>query len=73
VEGITVKTIDPKHMTEDMARASNQVLREGEAAPHKGDRFRCDSCGMEIQVTADCQSHGDGAHFHCCGQAMHKV
>lgn len=39
--------------------------------PKAGDRFRCAQCGMEIQVTKDCQCKGDDhVHFHCCGQEM---
>jgi hypothetical protein len=42
--------------------------------PKKGDRFRCDTCGMEIQVTADrkCKDR-DHVHFHCCGRELIKV
>ena len=41
--------------------------------PQKGDKFRCDSCGMQIQVTADCRSDEDHPHFSCCGQEMAKL
>lgn len=44
------------------------------AGPKKGDRYRCDECGMAIQVTADCPcDNGDHVHFQCCDQEMHKV
>ena len=46
----------------------------GLAPPKAGDRFRCDGCGMALQVTADCKSKGDEhVHFHCCGREMTKV
>jgi len=43
-------------------------------APKKGDRFRCQKCGMEIQVTADCKC-GNGHHsrFECCGQPLAQL
>jgi hypothetical protein len=69
-----MKTIDPKHMTEDMSRASagQAVMERGDLHPKKGDRFRCMSCGMEIQVTAPCTCKGEHPHFQCCGQEMQK-
>jgi hypothetical protein len=42
--------------------------------PHKGEHFRCETCGMEIDVTAECQCEGeDGPHFECCGHELKKV
>ena len=44
------------------------------APPKKGERFRCDKCGMEIQVTADCPcKDGDHVQFRCCDRHMTKV
>ena len=46
----------------------------GIGPPKSGDRFRCDGCGMEIQVTADCRcKEGEHVHFHCCGKEMAKL
>jgi hypothetical protein len=43
------------------------------APPKKGDIFRCDKCGMEIQVTQDCKCKGpEHVHFQCCGQDLTK-
>lgn len=43
------------------------------APPKKGDRFHCQSCGMEIQVTADCGcKSGENVQFECCGQSLTK-
>ena len=43
------------------------------ATPKKGDTFRCDKCGMEIQVTQDCKcKDGEHVHFECCGQGLTK-
>ena len=41
--------------------------------PMKGDRFRCDRCGLEVEVQSDCHCHDEAEHFHCCGEPMHKV
>lgn len=39
--------------------------------PKKGDRFRCQKCGMEIEVTANCKTTGGHhARFECCGQPL---
>jgi len=44
------------------------------AALKKGDRFRCEECGMEIQVTAPCPcDDADHVHFQCCDKEMQKV
>jgi hypothetical protein len=46
----------------------------GHAPPKKGDRFRCASCGMEIQVTTQCGcKEEDHVHFHCCNKEMTKA
>ena len=39
--------------------------------PHAGEKFRCETCGMELQVTADCKCQEEGmVHFHCCGHEL---
>jgi hypothetical protein len=44
------------------------------SAPKKGERFRCNQCGMEIQVTGECGCQNpDHAHFTCCNQDMAKA
>jgi len=58
--------------------AADKTLSAGEDVgidpPKKGDKFRCSSCGMELQLTTDCgckdQAH---VHFHCCGKELEKV
>jgi hypothetical protein len=40
-------------------------------APKKGDSFHCESCGMAMEITADCTcENGDHVHFECCGTEM---
>jgi hypothetical protein len=59
--------------------AKNQTSRglendTGISPPKAGDRFRCAGCGMEIQVTSDCNcKDGEHVHFHCCGQEMEQA
>jgi hypothetical protein len=59
-------------IAETMSEAS--PTHHHQTAPKRGERFRCQECGMEIQVTADCRC-GDHAnvHFECCGQEMARV
>ncbi len=45
----------------------------GLGSPKKGERYRCQSCGMEVEVVADCRcQEPDMVHFHCCGMEMQK-
>lgn len=45
----------------------------GLAPPKKGEKYRCEQCGMEIEVTVECNCKGDEhVHFHCCGQELVK-
>lgn len=56
-------------MTQKMSEASATIT----SPPKKGERFHCEKCGMEIQVTADCKcQEPDHVQFTCCGQAMAK-
>src|SRR5262245_4240141 len=42
--------------------------------PKEGDRFRCESCGMEIKLIADCGcKDGEHVHFECCGKPLTEV
>jgi hypothetical protein len=62
-------------MTDRMSQAGGQTtLQRGEGNPKTGERFRCLTCGMEMQVTADCHCEDPGmVHFHCCGKQLQKV
>jgi len=63
-------------MTDKMSEAGqgNVAVDEGVGRPKKGDRFRCATCGMEIQVRADCRCKDEAqVHFHCCGQELQRV
>lgn len=63
-------------MTNQMSEASgNQATVDaGVGQPKTGDRYRCEKCGMEVRVTADCHCNDPSrVHFHCCGQELQKV
>ena len=61
--------VDP--VAKKMSEASADL---GISPPKKGDTFRCESCGMEVEVTADCHcKKEEHVHFHCCGQELQKV
>jgi hypothetical protein len=62
-------------MTDKMSEASDKApVDEGVGSPKKGERFRCEKCGMEVQVNVDCGcDQPDMVHFHCCGQELQKV
>ena len=64
-----------EELKQGMSRAGTgrPVMESDFEHPHKGDRFRCDKCGMEVEVKSDCHCHEEAEHFHCCGAAMHKV
>jgi hypothetical protein len=61
-------------MTNAAAEKKSLVEEPQMRAPKKGDRLRCQKCGMEILVTVDCKS-GDGHHarFECCGQPLAQL
>ncbi len=59
------QTVEPRGRTEKAASQST---------PKKGERFRCEQCGMELQITTDCACEGTGhSQFRCCNQEMAKV
>jgi len=64
-------------VTEKMSEASANIgsAQSGRMdAPKKGERYRCETCGMEIQVTADCHcKSGDQVQFRCCGMDMTRA
>jgi len=46
-----------------------------EQHPYKqGDRYRCDICGTEVEVSKECNTASDeAAGLQCCGQPLNKV
>jgi len=65
-------------MTDKMSEAGGgqpMTMDAGLASrPKKGDRFRCEKCGMALEVTADCRCQAPAhVHFHCCEQEMTRA
>jgi hypothetical protein len=63
-------------MAKAMSRSgSGSPVLEPEQADHprRGDHYRCDTCGMQIEVKSDCGCHDEAEHFRCCGRPMNKV
>lgn len=61
--------VDP--VDRKMSEASATI---GMAPPKKGERFRCESCGMQLEITADCHCKEDEhVHFECCGKELVKA
>lgn len=61
-------------MAEAVAKKMSQANANMQTnPPKKGERYSCEKCGMEVQVTADCKCGSeDHLHFACCGQEMAK-
>lgn len=62
-------------MTDKMSQAgAGRPATKGVGSPKKGEHFRCQKCGMEVAVSADCRCKDpDQVHFQCCGQELQKV
>ena len=62
-------------MTDRMSEASAQSTIERPASnPRKGEQFRCETCGMEVEVTSDCHCEDPGmVRFQCCGKQLRPV
>lgn len=62
-------------MTQGMSRAGagRPAMEKEPNFPRQGERYRCDPCGMEVEVMAECACHEQAEHFRCCGRPMHKV
>ena len=50
--------VDP--VAKKMSEASANF---GVSPPKQGDKFRCESCGMELEITTDCRCK-EGEHVH---------
>jgi hypothetical protein len=41
------------------------------ALPKQGEAYRCEVCGMELEITRDCKCEDPaGPRFECCGQQL---
>lgn len=64
--------------TEREGRSAQAADSAGEASsletPKQGDTYRCNGCGMELEITEDCNcTHPEAVHFQCCGAEMSPV
>ena len=58
--------------TERVERATDEV--EPMSSPKKGDQYRCEVCGMELEITQDCTCNDhDAVRFQCCGQELLRL
>lgn len=66
---------DTEPMAKQMSKAGSPVATDHRIdPPKKGEQFRCEVCGMELKITADCRCEEPGmVHFHCCGQELVKT
>ena len=54
--------------TETSRRATDPVRAE---TPKQGETYRCEQCGMELEITQDCACSDPAmVHLECCGQEM---
>lgn len=64
--------IDP--VAAGMSRSDKKAMNhDDQAPPRTGDRYRCDQCGMELEVVADCTGGASGVHLECCGQELTRL
>jgi len=60
-------------MTQKMSKAARTGATVSRT-PKQGDQFRCQKCGMELEITSDCKcQEPDHVHLQCCGQEMDKL
>jgi len=62
-------------VAQKMSQASKPVTQTGTInPPKKGEKFRCEQCGMELEITADCKCQaGSHVEFACCGKTLKKL
>ncbi len=62
-------------MTDQMSNASGPATIDRITDnPRKGEEYRCETCGMALQITSDCHCEDPNmVQFQCCGKDLHKV
>jgi hypothetical protein len=67
-------------VAEKMSQASAEKMPQtgmqqaASRSPHKGDQYRCERCGMQLTVTADCKCNDpDHVHLECCAHEMTRI
>ncbi len=65
---------EQKQHSHPMRRASDQVQSRESEIPKIGDVYRCEVCGMEMEVAADCNcTDPEMVRLECCGQELVRV
>lgn len=61
-------------MTQKMSESARTTTEQNkEAMPKKGDLFRCEKCGMEVEIKKPCGCEPSHVHLECCGQELKKA
>jgi hypothetical protein len=55
-----------------MAQQQSQQATHNENLPHAGEKYRCEQCGMEVEVIQDCQCADGEPRLERCGQPLTK-
>jgi hypothetical protein len=67
---------DPRRdrtVAESGAGSENEPHGDATDMPRRGNTYRCEQCGMELQVTTDCAcSDPEMVRLECCGQDLTK-
>jgi hypothetical protein len=56
-------------MTQQQAQQTDQANE----LPQAGEMFRCQQCGMELEITQDCRCAQGTPRLECCGRPLKKV
>ncbi len=55
----------PQQQTQKSPKATHQ--------PRSGETYRCQKCGMEMEVKQDCKCEQGAPRMECCGQPLTKM
>lgn len=55
-----------------MAQHQSQHMTHTEDLPQTGQKYRCEQCGMELEITQDCRCQHGEPRLECCGQPLTK-
>ena len=59
---------------EQVGRDFERGQGEERLLPKKGDHFRCEMCGMDLEVVVDCNTTAnEPVSLQCCGQSLTLV
>ncbi len=62
------------HADTERTRRAVDETTPSDTTPRKGETYRCERCGMELKVSADCACDDpEMVHLECCGQELSRV